>query len=61
MACPKKRTGSSKQGHRRSKWKAILPAMAKCEHCGEMRLSHTVCGSCGHYANKPASIKLEVK
>lgn len=61
MACPKKRTGRSAQGHRRSNWKATVPSMAKCENCGEMRLTHTVCGSCGYYDNKPASIKLEAK
>lgn len=59
MACPKKKSGRSARGHRRAQWKAIMPTMGKCSNCGEMKHTHTVCGSCGYYANKPASIKLE--
>ncbi|MEI7474173.1 MAG: 50S ribosomal protein L32 [bacterium] len=58
MACPKKRTGRSAQGHRRSKWKATLPTITKCKNCNEMTYSHTVC-SCGFYAGKLVSVKLE--
>lgn len=59
MAVPKKKTGRSAQGHRRSHWKATTPTLVKCENCNEMRLSHTVCSFCGHYDGKPASKKLE--
>lgn len=52
MAVPKKRTGKSAQGHRRSNWKATLPETVKCKSCGEMKLSHRVCDSCGCYADK---------
>lgn len=61
MACPKKRTGRSAQGHRRSHWKAKLPTLVKCDNCNEMKLSHTVCKSCGYYNKKPASMRLEVE
>lgn len=57
MAVPKKRTGHSAQGHRRSNWKATKPEVAKCTNCGELVLSHTVCTACGYYKGKAVSIK----
>lgn len=57
MAVPKKRTGSSAQGHRRSNWKATKPEVTKCSNCGEIVLTHTVCTACGYYKGKAVSIK----
>ena len=57
MAVPKKRTGHSAQGHRRSNWKATKPATTKCPKCGETQLTHTVCTACGYYKGKAVSIK----
>lgn len=57
MAVPKKRTGHSAQGHRRSNWKATKPAVTKCSNCGEIVLTHTVCTACGYYKGKAVSIK----
>src|SRR5574344_1681293 len=57
MAVPKKRTGHSAQGKRRANWKATNPEVTKCTHCGAPVLAHTVCGACGYYKGKPASIK----
>lgn len=57
MAVPKKRTGHSAQGHRRSNWKATKPATTKCPNCGETVLAHTVCTACGTYKGKPVSLK----
>jgi large subunit ribosomal protein L32 len=57
MAVPKKRTGSSAQGHRRSHWKATVPTLTECKNCNEKKLAHTVCESCGYYGDKPASKK----
>ena len=37
MAVPKKRTGHSAQGHRRSNWKATKPETTKCPNCGATR------------------------
>ena len=34
MAVPKKRTGHSAQGKRRSNWKATKPELATCPNCG---------------------------
>lgn len=57
MAVPKKRTGHSAQGHRRSNWKATKPEVTKCSKCGEPVLTHTVCTACGSYKGKVVSIK----
>lgn len=57
MAVPKKRTGHSAQGHRRSNWKATKPAVTTCSNCGQPVMTHTVCLACGYYKGKPASIK----
>lgn len=57
MAVPKKRTGHSAQGHRRSNWKATKPEVTKCTQCGAIALTHTVCTACGYYKGKAASIK----
>jgi len=57
MAVPKKRTGHSAQGKRRSNWKATKPAITKCPNCGATVLAHTVCTACGTYKGKPVSLK----
>ena len=61
MAVPKKRTGHSAQGSRRSNWKAIKPETTKCPNCGETVLTHTVCTACGTYKGKPVSLKDRVE
>ena len=61
MAVPKKRTGHSAQGSRRSNWKATKPATTKCPNCGETVLTHTVCTACGTYKGKPVSLKDRVE
>lgn len=57
MAVPKKRTGHSAQGHRRSNWKATKPETTKCPNCGATVLAHTVCTECGTYKGQPVSLK----
>ncbi len=61
MAVPKKRTGHSAQGHRRSNWKATKPETTKCPNCGETVLAHTVCTACGTYKGQPVSLKDRVE
>ena len=57
MAVPKKRTGHSAQGKRRSNWKATKPTLTTCPNCGQAVLAHTVCTACGTYKGKPVSKK----
>ena len=59
MAVPKKRTGHSAQGKRRSNWKATKPTTTKCPNCGAVVLAHTVCTACGTYKGKVVSRKAE--
>ena len=59
MAVPKKRTGHSAQGKRRSNWKATKPELATCPNCGAKVLTHTVCTACGQYKGKVVSRKAE--
>ena len=59
MAVPKKRTGHSAQGKRRSNWKATKPTLTKCPNCGAAVLAHTVCTACGQYKGKVVSRKAE--
>ncbi len=53
MAVPKKRTSKSRKNMRRShdaiKYTA---AVESCPACGELRLRHHVCMSCGTYKGK---------
>ena len=57
MAVPKKRTGHSAQGKRRSNWKATKPTLTTCPNCGQAVLTHTVCTACGTYKGKPVRLK----
>ena len=59
MAVPKKRTGHSAQGKRRSNWKASKPELTTCPNCGAKVLTHTVCTACGTYKGKVVSRKSE--
>ena len=59
MAVPKKRTGHSAQGKRRSNWKATKPEITTCPNCGSKVLTHTVCTACGQYKGKVVSKKAE--
>ena len=59
MAVPKKRTGHSAQGKRRSNWMATKPTLTTCPNCGQKMLAHTVCTACGQYKGKVVSRKSE--
>lgn len=50
MAVPKKRTSKSRKGMRRSHdGLTFSAAVTVCEDCGELKLMHRVCPSCGKY------------
>jgi len=52
MALPKQRTSSARRDRRRSH-DALKPRkLIQCTNCGEMRLPHRVCPSCGHYKGR---------
>jgi len=52
MGVPKGKTTKHKKGSRRSHHKATTMAFSKCSDCGEFKLNHRVCPSCGKYNKK---------
>ncbi|MBA3399188.1 MAG: 50S ribosomal protein L32 [Acidimicrobiia bacterium] len=53
MAVPKKKTSKAKTRSRRaSNWKLEAPARSLCPRCGNAKLPHTVCPSCGWYKDR---------
>lgn len=49
MAVPQRRTSKTRKRMRRTHFKLEIPGMIKCDNCGEHKLAHRVCSSCGHY------------
>lgn len=53
MAVPKKRQSSTRSAKRRANHDRVAPAnVASCPSCGEPRLPHRVCSSCGKYGGR---------
>ncbi|MBQ4102453.1 MAG: 50S ribosomal protein L32 [Oscillospiraceae bacterium] len=53
MAVPKAKTSKARKNKRRSNvWKLTAPGFARCPQCGELKLAHRVCKSCGYYKGK---------
>ncbi|MHA6258604.1 50S ribosomal protein L32 [Sporosarcina sp. CAU 1771] len=52
MAVPKRRTSTTVTKKRRTHVKLDLPGMTTCDNCGETKLAHRICKSCGHYKGK---------
>jgi len=52
MAVPKRKTSPSRRNMRRAH-DALKPTQsAECPNCGELKLAHHVCASCGHYRGR---------
>jgi large subunit ribosomal protein L32 len=49
MAVPKKKTSRMKRGMRRAHKRAAAPTVVHCPRCGEPRVPHHACPSCGFY------------
>lgn len=52
MAVPKRKTSKASKRKRRTHFKLEVPGLNNCPECGELKLSHRVCPSCGYYNNK---------
>ncbi len=52
MAVPKRKISPSRRDKRRSHDRISNHEWQECTQCGEMKLPHNVCGSCGHYNGK---------
>ena len=52
MPLPKKKLSKAKTRTRRAHDALTAPNLSPCPKCGEPKLSHRVCGSCGHYRGR---------
>jgi large subunit ribosomal protein L32 len=52
MAVPKQKQSHARTNKRRSQHRITPPAVRSCPQCGDPRLPHRVCGTCGHYAGR---------
>ncbi len=49
MAVPKRKTSKERKRKRRSHHALTAPNVVTCPECGEPRMSHRACPSCGFY------------
>lgn len=58
MANPKRKISRSKRDKRRAQWMSSLKArtLMSCDHCGEPKLPHRACPSCGYYHGRSVFI-----
>ena len=52
MAHPKRRHSKARRDKRRAHDFLTRPAASTCPECGEIKLPHRVCPSCGHYRGR---------
>lgn len=53
MAVPKKRVSKQRKRKRRGDHRAEAVNFAACPKCGDPKLPHRVCRSCGYYDGEP--------
>jgi large subunit ribosomal protein L32 len=49
MAVPKRRTSKARKRKRRTHFKTKVTAAQACPRCGDPKLPHRVCPTCGYY------------
>jgi large subunit ribosomal protein L32 len=52
MAHPKRKISKTRRDKRRTHYKASAPGITACSNCGDTKLSHRACPSCGYYAGR---------
>jgi large subunit ribosomal protein L32 len=52
MANPKRRHSKARRDKRRAHDALPRTGTAVCDNCGEVKLPHRVCASCGHYRGR---------
>ena len=59
VAVPKRKTTPSRKGKRRSHDSQFAVNSVECPNCGEFKLAHHICNSCGYYNAKEIIDKTE--
>jgi large subunit ribosomal protein L32 len=59
MAVPKKKTSKSRRNMRRAHHALVNVTGVECANCGEVKLPHHVCSSCGHYDGREVVAQAE--
>jgi large subunit ribosomal protein L32 len=49
---PKRKLSKGRRDRRRAHDALVAVSLVACSNCGEMRLPHTVCPSCGYYQGR---------
>jgi large subunit ribosomal protein L32 len=49
VAVPKKKVSKQRKRKRRGAMKAEMPTMVPCPKCGDPKIPHRVCATCGTY------------
>jgi large subunit ribosomal protein L32 len=52
MPNPKRRHSKARRDKRRAHDALAVPTMSTCPNCGEVKLPHRVCPSCGQYRGR---------
>jgi large subunit ribosomal protein L32 len=52
MAVPKRKKSKSRRDKRRTHQKTSAPNLTSCPQCGDSRLPHHACPSCGTYKGR---------
>ena len=52
MPVPKRKTSKSKRDKRRTHQKTASPNTVQCPQCGDAKLPHQACPSCGTYKGR---------
>ena len=52
MAVPKRKTSKQRKHKRRGEMKAEKPTVIRCPKCGDPKMPHRVCPTCGYYRSK---------
>lgn len=60
MAVPKRKTTPSRRNKRRSHDFLSSRSLSVCSNCGELKLPHQLCPSCGYYSKKEVLVLNEV-
>lgn len=58
MPNPRRRRSSTRQGMVRSQKNLTPPQSIECPNCGEPKMPHRMCPSCGQYKSRTYEVKV---